>query len=65
LHVLWNGDCTLCCWDYDGEQIVGNVKKNSLVGIFYSEKANEWRKNLAEGNWDYLPVCKRCFGPSG
>ena len=29
--ILWNGDVSLCCMDYDGKVILGNVKDDSLI----------------------------------
>jgi len=61
LAVLWNGDCTFCCEDFNGELIVGNIKDNSLEEIWYGERLNNARKdmhNLILSN----KFCQRCKG---
>lgn len=61
LAVLWNGDCTFCCVDFDGKLIVGNIRKNSLEEIWCGEELikmrNEMKKNILSNKF-----CQKCFG---
>lgn len=60
LTVAWNGDYILCCQDYDGKVILGNVLKNSIKEVWQGEKINFFReKQLKEGRKN-LPLCKSC-----
>lgn len=63
LSILYNGDCTLCCWDYDGEQVIGNVKFTSLYEIWNGSAACAMREQLSEGRFGSLPLCSACTGP--
>ncbi|OGL39385.1 MAG: hypothetical protein A2042_10010 [Candidatus Schekmanbacteria bacterium GWA2_38_11] len=61
LAILWNGDCTFCCQDFDGELVVGNIRENSLEEIWYGEKLNKIRKEMKR----YIlsnKFCQRCYG---
>lgn len=59
--ILWNGDFTICCEDYDGELVLGNVTKTSIMDIWMGEKAQRIRKNFNR----YIitePYCQLCLG---
>jgi len=67
LHVLWNGDLTLCCMSpYRHEAIFGNLKHQTIKEAFESE---EWKRlyNQARGLEPSPPdfICKRCMSPGG
>lgn len=56
--IYWNGDVTLCCYDYNGELIVGNVfDDGSFKKIWKSEKYKKYRKAVIRRE---LPLCKNC-----
>jgi tetratricopeptide (TPR) repeat protein len=44
--ILWNGDVTLCCLDYDGQLTVGNVRTGSLEEALASEEARRLRASM-------------------
>ncbi|MDD5530693.1 MAG: radical SAM protein [bacterium] len=46
LGVLWNGDCTICCVDFDGEINIGNASDCSLREILESNGIKEIRNNM-------------------
>ena len=55
--VLWNGDLCLCCNDFEGEYLVGNILKQDFAEIFRSKKYNALRKAALEKT---LPLCREC-----
>ncbi len=63
VSVLWNGDITLCCADYNGELVQGNISEQSISDFLKSDKAmkiiNSFKRNR-------LPFekCKECRGAS-
>lgn len=65
LKVCWNGDVSSCCGDWDGLMILGNIQDSSLKELWTCEKQNAYRKILAEGNYDALPLCKDCYDYMG
>lgn len=59
--ILYNGDVTLCCVDFDGHTKIGNLKESSLREILSSEGLGR----IIEGFKRYRvihPYCKRCLG---
>jgi len=67
---IWNtivfgvkGDIFLCCLDYDGKYIFGNVLKDNILDSFYSEKFNKIRESHKLGDIKNLPLCATCYTP--
>jgi MoaA/NifB/PqqE/SkfB family radical SAM enzyme len=59
--ILYSGDVTLCCVDYEGKTAVGNLNQASLLEILSSEIVGEIMKSF--GRYRLLhPYCKRCMG---
>jgi MoaA/NifB/PqqE/SkfB family radical SAM enzyme len=59
--ILYNGDVTLCCVDFDGNTKIGNLKESSLKDILSSE----YLRVIIEGFKKLKvvhPYCKRCLG---
>ena len=62
--VLYNGDVTLCCIDFNGRTAVGNLRDLSLREVLSSPELGAVMKGFRR----YKPVhpyCKRCLGGAG
>ncbi|WP_243438157.1 radical SAM/SPASM domain-containing protein [Fundidesulfovibrio soli] len=61
IGVLWNGDVTTCCKDYDGRNVMGNVCAQPLGDILSGPEATRFRKLM---RWCVLPTpyCRVCRG---
>ena len=59
--ILWNGDLVICCADFDGNTVLGNVRERPIVDILSGDYAAKIRRNF---KWGLLthPYCKRCRG---
>ncbi len=57
--ILSNGDVALCCRDYDGKIIIGNVKKNTLKKIWNSLAIRKERQHQINGRFDN-GLCNNC-----
>ena len=57
--VLWNGDVSLCCLDYDGTLKVGNVKKHSVEDVLKSLDSKKLRASMY-GLEKLHPTCQKC-----
>jgi len=57
--ISWNGDCTICCTDYDLVNNMGNIKENTLLEIWNSEKMQMVRTAMNKHKL-ILPFCRRC-----
>ncbi|MFA4890697.1 MAG: radical SAM/SPASM domain-containing protein [Candidatus Paceibacterota bacterium] len=57
LTILWDGRVNLCCMDYDGKVILGDLNKQSLKEVLKNiEPLRERHKKL---DFD-MPLCKDC-----
>ena len=61
VSILWNGDVVLCCYDYDGFNIIGNVNEKSLEQIWQDKKIEDLRIVFNKRKTKTLPLCKGCF----
>lgn len=61
IGILWNGDVTTCCKDYDGMNVMGNVSRQSISEILEGPAATRFRKMM---RWCVLPTpyCRVCRG---
>ena len=57
--VLWNGDVSLCCLDYDATLKVGNVNDHSVEEVMKSEASNKLRASIY-GLEKLHPTCVKC-----
>jgi len=62
--VLWNGDLVLCCMDYDGKMVLGNLRDERLEDIWNSKRISGLRREQIEENYDN-PLCRDCSEWSG
>lgn len=58
--ILWNGDVALCCLDYDGKEILGNLKNQTIKEIWQSRQLRRIRKMHIAGKFQKLGICKNC-----
>lgn len=61
IHVLNDGKVSACCRDYNGELIVGDVNKSSLLDIWHSKEYGVLRQRHLEGKLDDISLCRDCY----
>tara|TARA_B100001063_G_C16704510_1_gene524436 strand:- start:310 stop:1230 length:921 start_codon:yes stop_codon:yes gene_type:complete len=59
MMIDYNGDVLICSNDWKKEAPVGNIKTESILDIWVSEKFVNIRKKLSQANRNYKP-CKTC-----
>lgn len=59
VHIMWDGRVVPCCFDYDGEVILGDLKKQSLKEIWNSSTIQDFRKECISGKFTN-PMCAKC-----
>lgn len=59
LFVHFNGNVVLCCCDWKGEVVFGNLMEASLLEIFHGPVATQYRENLAKKN-RRMKLCEVC-----
>jgi len=58
--INWNGTVSLCCQDIDGEVILGNVNKESVIKIWQNKKYQKIRKSHLNLDTKKLKLCQNC-----
>lgn len=59
LYIRYTGDVVLCCCDWRGEVVFGNIMNEDLDAILLGEVASTYRAHLAKHNRN-LPLCRSC-----
>jgi MoaA/NifB/PqqE/SkfB family radical SAM enzyme len=60
MHIYWNGDVGLCCWDYDHSIDLGNVRKSSILEVFNNNKFKEVRNAMRKKSCKNISPCNIC-----
>lgn len=58
--IAWDGKVLLCCSDWNNLEVLGDANKDSLSGIWQSERLKELRKLHLKGNYAGIPLCEKC-----
>ena len=61
LNVLWNGDTSMCSFDYTGECVVGSLLNNTYTEILNNSAARRFRMLHWRHKDNELPLCKDCL----
>jgi radical SAM protein with 4Fe4S-binding SPASM domain len=59
LNINWKGEALLCCNDYNGETSVGNIKDNTVIELWNSQKLQVYRLRLQNKNRN-MKFCDKC-----
>lgn len=59
LYINYNGDVVFCSHNYNMENILGNIEKESIWDIWTGDKLNNIRKNLINSKRVHSP-CDKC-----
>ena len=60
MTVFWNGDVTICCEDVDGDWVIGNLKRHSIVETWNCEQLLAIRRIHREKRFQEFPFCRNC-----
>ena len=58
--ILQDGKVALCCLDYDGKVIVGDMKNENILNIWNGKILNTLRQKQIELKFDEIPTCRAC-----
>ena len=58
--VDWNGDVVLCCDDWNHSTILGNLKKQTIEGVWKGKELKKIKKIHLDGNFKEIPLCAGC-----
>ena len=60
LSIYWNGDTTVCCGDYNGDYILGNIANKSINELLDSPILHHIKESIKINNLEHLPLCNTC-----
>lgn len=60
MHFTYDGKATLCCRDYSGQLVIGDIREKSIAELWNGDKANEIRDMHLLGAKTGLP-CDNCY----
>ena len=60
IMVLWDGRVSLCCFDGEGDEILGDLKTQTIREVYNAGRALEIRTAHAEGRRGEIPLCRNC-----
>jgi hypothetical protein len=60
-HALVDGRVTVCCRDYDGSLVVGDMQKQSHAEIFSGEAMRALQRAHAARDVSAYELCRTCF----
>ncbi len=60
LVVQWNGKVKMCCSDWTGESILGDVRRERLYDIWHSDKLKKIRQLHRKRQFGQLIACRKC-----
>lgn len=60
MQILNNGDVILCCYDFNGVQVVGSVKDRSIEEVWTSKEMKKLRMDFKKLTYKNYPVCMKC-----
>ena len=63
--IFADGRVTHCCYDAHGEQILGDLKRQSLMEILDSPRMAEMQAAFERRDFTNLPRCAECFKHGG
>lgn len=58
-YILFNGDCVLCCVDWERTTILGSVAKDTLYDVWNGEAYLNYRRNYLAGKIKGT-LCEKC-----
>jgi radical SAM protein with 4Fe4S-binding SPASM domain len=64
LVICWNGDVVPCCYDVEGEEIMGNINDSSLQTIWTSGKYQAFRHRVEDSRnhpENEPAICRNCL----
>jgi hypothetical protein len=60
IQVQVDGTVNVCCFDYNGEMLIGDLRTESFTEIFNGDAMKSIQKIHTDGNADQLSLCKIC-----
>lgn len=60
IYVTWDGKVTSCCFDPGGEQVFGDLNKQTIREVYGSDEYVRFRRTHFEDRADEYGICAKC-----
>jgi MoaA/NifB/PqqE/SkfB family radical SAM enzyme len=60
LTARFNGDVSICCFDFNCKTVIGNLVHQTVREVWHSHELGKIRKALEEGDRQSLSACRGC-----
>ena len=60
MQILSNGKAVPCCYDYNGQIVLGDLTKESIYEVWNGEKYKNFRALHREQRFEKIPLCNNC-----
>lgn len=60
MQILWTGDVVPCCFDFNGNLILGDANKETLREVWNSSIMIDLRNAHRRLDFSGVPICRRC-----
>jgi len=60
LNIHFDGSVVPCCIDYNDENVLGNVGKDTLQNVWDGLDFEAFRRLHMDWRWDEIPMCREC-----
>lgn len=60
MNILYNGDCVVCCHDWNRASVVGNARSTPLREIWNGSELNGIRRMVLRKEYHQIGACKGC-----
>lgn len=60
MHITFTGDVILCCQDWRWNNVIGNIKRQSLLDIWNCDAYQHYREIIYAGKGEQPEICSRC-----
>lgn len=60
IQILWNGDVVPCCFDFDGDMVLANIRNKSIEEAWNSKSFERFRYLHKSNQLSKIPLCAQC-----
>lgn len=58
--INWNGEVSICCYDFNSEGVMGNIYKDTLSDIWRNSNFQDIRYAHLSGEYEKISLCAKC-----
>lgn len=63
ISVMWDGKVQICCMDYDGSHVIGDLNRENVESIWNGEELEQFRKLHRNLKQETVGICRTCSLP--